>query len=64
VMGIPLKPLRSLISSTSSTVWSGESTTGSVMKPFSWRLTRRTIAAWDAALWLWWMTPMPPCSWG
>ncbi len=45
VTGIPEKPYRSLIPSTSRMVFPGERTIGSLMKPFSKRFTFRTSLA-------------------
>lgn len=45
----------------SPTVVVGLMTTGSRMKPFSKRLTLRTMSACASGEQLWWITPRPPC---
>ena len=60
VTGNPPKPHCSLSCFASLTEVVGERTTGSRIKPFSNRLTLRTISAWFSAEQLWWITPRPP----
>lgn len=60
VTGNPPNPHFSFSCLASLTVVFGERTTGSRMKPFSNRLTLRTISAWSSAEQLWWITPNPP----
>lgn len=59
--GKPPKPHFSFRALASPTVVSLVIRTGSLMKPFSNRLTLRTMSAWASGEQLWWMTPTPPC---
>ena len=61
VIGTPeIRNLR-IRSSASARVWSGERKKGSVMTPFSERLTRSTCSACSWMDMFLWMMPMPPC---
>lgn len=62
VMGMPPNPRSRLMSRASCTVSSGPRHTGSVMKPFSNALTRRTSSACASAGMLQCTTPSPPWS--